>query len=694
MRITERKETMSEPPPPVFATQSTTGLGKTSIFVEEVANDRLHPRPDGAPEMYKLPWGYLTPTHRLGENVASLFRAQGLTASVIRSRDALSADGEPMCTNLEQVQLAKDFHAGIQETCCKGKDAKGKEWQCPFFVGCLYQAQFPDNLPDVFIVAHQMMFHAQKRFGEFAAIGIDESFWEAGLWGIGKDESNWTIEIEQIANREIPDDFYDHLANLRKMLAELLQQQIGVGGVRSDIFDPSDGVFQLSPRNFLEAEECGEAIRWEWRLMPKIEIVPGMSPAAIKNFYVTNKQKLQDRRFARRMIALWEALNDFLKRKDSAVSGRIIIKEFDRKRVVAVRGVWPVRKQWQVTTMIMDATLPALPMLQAYFPQVEVGEPIEADPPECVVVRQVLKAPVSARRLINNTKSDVNRKTLRRYVLRRWIETGRQPTLVICQMDYEDWLKDSGLPENITVEHYNNVAGLDDYKDVRLLILIGRVIPGPEAVETYAGVLTGEEPKKLPHGSWYRKVRRGIRLPDGSGVAVDCDEHPDPVAEMVRFQLCEAELIQAIGRGRAINRTAETPLDIDIVADVCLPITVNEVSMWWKQRPSPMVEAVADGVVLTARVDMVKAWPHVWDNDTAARRTLEELRKERKVVEKLIEGWQTVTYQLEGPKMNQRVGYFDPAMIPDPRAWLEARLGQLKVFADGGPTLGEVLIGG
>ena len=47
MRITERKKTMTEPPP-VFATQSTTGLGKTSIFVEEVANDRLHPKPDGA----------------------------------------------------------------------------------------------------------------------------------------------------------------------------------------------------------------------------------------------------------------------------------------------------------------------------------------------------------------------------------------------------------------------------------------------------------------------------------------------------------------------------------------------------------------------------------------------------------------------------------------------------------------------
>jgi hypothetical protein len=124
----------------------------------------------------------------------------------------------------------------------------------------------------------------------------------------------------------------------------------------------------------------------------------------------------------------------------------------------------------------MDATLPAPPMLQAYFPQVEIGEPIEADPPVCVVVRQVLKAPVSAERLIK-TKSDVNRKALRRYVLRRWIETGRQATLVICQMDYEKWLTGSKLPDNITVEHFNAIAGLDDYKDVRLLILTGRVIP-------------------------------------------------------------------------------------------------------------------------------------------------------------------------------------------------------------------------
>src|SRR5262249_1178972 len=158
-----------------------------------------------------------------------------------------------------------------------------------------------------------------------------------------------------------------------------------------------------------------------------------------------------------------------------------------------------------------------------------------------------------------------------------------------CQMDYEKWLKPDererekqlkalgqkkyekwkrmrSLPDNIFVEHFNAIAGLDNFKDVRLLILIGRVIPGPEVAETDAGGLSGAQPQKLPHGKWYRKVRRGIRRPDGSGVAVDCDEHPDPMAEMVRFQLCECEMVQAIGRGRGINRTAETPLDIDIVA--------------------------------------------------------------------------------------------------------------------------------
>ena len=92
--------------------------------------------------------------------------------------------------------------------------------------------------------------------------------------------------------------------------------------------------------------------------MPKVEVVPGMSPAARKAFYVAHQQEMLDRQFARRMIALWEAVRDFL-HQDAEVSGRVVIKELDRKRLVVVRGVKPVRAQWQVPAMVIDATLPA-----------------------------------------------------------------------------------------------------------------------------------------------------------------------------------------------------------------------------------------------------------------------------------------------------------------------------------------------
>ena len=47
------------------------------------------------------------------------------------------------------------------------------------------------------------------------------------------------------------------------------------------------------------------------------------------------------------------------------------------------------------------------------------------------------------------------------------------------------------------------------------------------------------------------------------------------LAEAVRWSICEGELIQAMGRGRGVNRTAVTPLEIDLLTDVVLPVTVD-----------------------------------------------------------------------------------------------------------------------
>jgi putative DNA primase/helicase len=167
---------------------------------------------------------------------------------------------------------------------------------------------------------------------------------------------------------------------------------------------------------------------------------------------------------------------------------------------------------------------------------------------------------------------------------------------------------------------------------------------------------------------WYPLVRRGIRLQDGSGVAVDGDQHPDPFAESVRKLITEAELVQALGRARAVNRTAQTPVDVDLLFDTVLPITVDEVSNW--KDPSLLLETAAEGVVLLSPVDMVRVWPTIWPNTRAADRTLA-------MAVPSLPGFERFSYQLEGAKMKPRLAYFDLELMPDPRAWLEAQLGPL-----------------
>jgi hypothetical protein len=236
------------------------------------------------------------------------------------------------------------------------------------------------------------------------------------------------------------------------------------------------------------------------------------------------------------------------------------------------------------------------------------------------------------------------------------------------------------LPAGITVIHYNDLAGLDDFKHVRLLILIGRVAPGPRADEALAATLSGAQPFLIPDNpggfTWYHPpVARSIRMRDGSGHVVDrCDKHPDPFVEDIRWLICEAELIQAFGRARGINRKVGELLDVDIVSNVVLPITVDEVRYWKNEEPSLLFEtAMTEGVMLTSPGDMVHVWRHIWPNTRAADRTVA-------AGVPVLPGFVPVTYQLVGAKMKRRQGWFDLGVIPGPKAWLIAHLDKPLVF--------------
>ena len=105
---------------------------------------------------------------------------------------------------------------------------------------------------------------------------------------------------------------------------------------------------------------------------------------------------------------------------------------------------------------------------------------------------------------------------------------------------------------------------------------------------------------------------------DGTGYGVEGDRHPDPTAEAVRWQIAEGEVLQAIGRGRGVNRTPATPLTIEIWADVVLPVTVDQVLRWDDVPVGAEVEMLAAGMVLKSPADMARCWPEVWESPKAA----------------------------------------------------------------------------
>jgi hypothetical protein len=154
---------------------------------------------------------------------------------------------------------------------------------------------------------------------------------------------------------------------------------------------------------------------------------------------------------------------------------------------------------------------------------------------------------------------------MRRIILQRWIETGRGASLVICQEKVEAHLASCGLPANIALAHYNNIAGDDDYRLVRLAMLIGRTAPGPRAMVALAAALSGRRPIEAtaPAGGfvWYERVTRGICLRDGRGIKTSADRHPDPFVEIVGDPRGRADA--GAGSSPGVNRTA-TPLNIDL----------------------------------------------------------------------------------------------------------------------------------
>ena len=309
----------------------------------------------------------------------------------------------------------------------------------------------------------------------------------------------------------------------------------------------------------------------------------------------------------RKIVALWQSIRSALAEELVHVPGVRVVKiatPGGRVPMLDILYRKEIKKGWRVPTLLLDATASRDIVGATVQLPVSSWMVAEATYPPAVSARQVIGAsfarsmlfPAASKGETALHAGQANVRKLLWYIEMRAgefsgqgaeIEAGGRPdVLVVGQKELVACLRRLTLPENVEAAHYGNLAGLDRWKGVRCIIVVGRRMIPPRDAELLAEVLGTCDVEEV--GGWYPRERLGLRICGSEvGVAVEVERHPDPLTEGLRFRAAEGEIIQAIGRARGLRRTDATPLQIDILGWSPLPgIEVDEIVDWKDAQPA------------------------------------------------------------------------------------------------------------
>ena len=683
--------------PPLLGLPVDVGLGKTlsarAAIAELIAAGGLGTR--------KVV--YAVPRHDLGAEQVAAFAALGLSAMLWKGRTAPDpTDDNPdqlMCLDTEATFDALEIEHPVEQSCCNVKNG-AELLLCPLFHACGYQRQKPlAQAAQVIVCAHDSLFHMKPQaIGEVGLLVIDEAFWQSGLRGLdGKAtltqdglEPGCTSLTCYTGKGKMDVGATADLIAARERLCKALR-----------VTEPGPLRLGLLEAVGLTPENCRHAATLERRRMRDAGLRPGMSPVERrKRIEAVLPPAGEPWAPPGRCATLWLILAEALENGHDAAGAELVHDMTEAGSVRALRLRWrsPMRTGWaaQAPILHLDATLrPEL--VQTYLPRIDIGTPVAARQPH-VRVRQVTGSPTSARALspaADAPERDRKAAATRLRDLRAWIDLrARQchcpgqaiDLLVVGQKAAIDALRSAGLPPRVEAVHFNALSGLDRWGGIGGMVVLGRTLPAPRTVELIATALTGRVPAPNPEGAgwWYPMLERRVRLADDRTAPLAMEEHADPIAEAVRWCICEGELIQAMGRGRGVNRTAATPLEIDLLTDVVLPATIDALVPWSDLRPTRRDLMALNGIVLENAADMAACFPELWSTREAAKK--DGQRKGTNGYYRVLYNSRMspssaeVTYRPEGPGHRARTARVDLTRIPDPEAWLTNRLGPLASF--------------
>ena len=644
--------------PPFKVIRATLGLGKSEATLQAIV--------DAIEAGHRII--YSAPTHDLAAELATRAeaiaakRGRAITVRVWhgRERDNPAASSEKMCRDLLAAKLAQQAGIDVLKTVC---DAP-----CEHRASCAYLAQ-REASADLWLVPHALLFAELPAAMKGAALlVIDEDFALTGI--VGTEGPPILVPFASLAatvthgngNANASADLNATLGPIRRRLLEAVTDHPA-----SDDGEPLQRAMLVNVG--ITADQANDARKAEGKRRRDVDAITAATRADLLRQLRAIKSTNDA---AKRGAMLWGHIADLLRNVEADASGRVDVVELENsERAFRLYGLKAMGKGWRdLPTLHLDATAD-MDLLRLRVPAAELAANVEAAEP-FVSVHQIVGRAFGKMALEHGKAAD----DARRFGLALASETGGRWLMVASKDAAEQWTP--LLPPRVGVAHWGGLRGLDQFNDVDGVVCVGRWGVPPNAVGLMAAILTGRAVPRLD--GWYPTATMTLAAADGSTRTIDADRHPHAMAEAVRAALVDSELLQAIGRGRGVQRTAGTPLAVYVLGNVPLPLPLASLADW--QPVDPDRAMLADtGAVLSSADDAAVVLGKTRNAVKAARQGRLESCPYKNYLSgqdsNLPEGLAAATYQRKGPGRAEQRMVYDPRRIPDPRAWLEAHLGLL-----------------
>jgi hypothetical protein len=407
-----------------------------------------------------------------------------------------------------------------------------------------------------------------------------------------------------------PDGDETELKEARAWLASVVQKN-GVGPLRREsvmIRTSHRHLEQLGVTIGIDKAEAGAKLEWV-RAQGKDK----------------PKEMVQHNKTVRSTAAIWREVADFLRGGSEATGRLVVVADAEKGLVIQHCGLREVQAGWKEGGLLMlDATG------QKELAEALLGEPVAlhrvtADQPMLRVVQDASRAFGKSMLVASGRNEDADKAAKNNVAkLMKWVKARAaevEPELfgVITYKAVVEAMQDSGLPDNVVVGHFGALRGMNSMAMVAGMAVVGRPMPEEHTLSRMTAALTGRavEGRYDLAGETERLVRAAVGLWWRGSVAA---RHPDDMAQRLLESVRDAEVVQAVGRPRAVNRTA--PVTVWVMSDAVLPFPVELAELWNEvgaQERGPLGRMLAaGGIAFTSGAAAASAYPEMWASKQAA----------------------------------------------------------------------------